>query len=150
MKRGRSASRVDELPSWARKIYEERGSPKIDEIEDIFHGPLMDRKYGLRKDDLIEIVIDNRALPKGEETRVRGMLIGTSRSSVDILDRSGDFRSIARDIIVEIKLVIHLRKTYLEDEELLTFEKEDMRRRSNVHEQAEKLAEGQKDSHIWD
>ena len=66
------------------------------------------------------------------------------------MDVNGDFRSIARVAIVEIRLVIHLRKTYLEDEELLTFEKEDIRRRANVQEQAEKQAEGSIDSHIWD
>mgnify|MGYP006102151877 FL=1 len=102
------------------------------------------------KDDLIEILIDNRVLKEGEENRIGGMLIGTSRNSVDILDVNGDFRSIARVAIVEIRLVIHLRKTYLEDEELLTFEKEDIRRRANVQEQAEKQAEGSIDSHIWD
>jgi hypothetical protein len=45
--------------------------------------------------------------------------------------------------------VTHLRKSYIEDEELLTFEKEDVRRRSSVHEQAEKQADGNDDSHLW-
>ena len=39
---------------------------------------------------------------------------------------------------------------YIEDDELLTFEKEDIRRRSNVHEQAERQADGgSDDSHLW-
>jgi hypothetical protein len=43
-----------------------------------------------------------------------------------------------------------MRRTYLEDEELLKFEKEDIKRRANVQEIAEKQAEGRIDSHIWD
>jgi hypothetical protein len=65
-------------------------------------------------------------------------------------DNNGDFRAISRDVIIEIKLVIHMRRTYLEDEELLKFEKEDIKRRANVQEIAEKQAEGRIDSHIWD
>ena len=36
------------------------------------------------------------------------------------------------------------------DRELLTFEKEDMRRRSNLHEAAERQADGRDDNHAWD
>jgi hypothetical protein len=78
------------------------------------------------------------------------MLIGTSRNVVEILDQSGQFRSIARDVIVELRLITHLRAPYIEDRELLTFEKEDMRRRSNLHEEAERQADGNDDSHVWD
>ena len=77
------------------------------------------------------------------------MLIGTSRSAVEILDDHGEFRSIARDVIVEVRLVTHLRQSYIEDKELMTFEKEDMRRRSNMHEEAERSADGSDDSHLW-
>ena len=150
MKGNRTTKKVEDLPEWAIKIYENHGPHDMEETKVIFHGPLIERRYGLRKDDLVEILIDNRVLKEGEENRIGGMLIGTSRNSVDILDVNGDFRSIARVAIVEIRLVIHLRKTYLEDEELLTFEKEDIRRRANVQEQAEKQAEGSIDSHIWD
>ena len=66
------------------------------------------------------------------------------------LDENGDFRSIARDVIVELRLITHLRKPYIEDRELLTFEKEDMRRRSNLHEAAERQADGRDDNHVWD
>lgn len=146
----RTASIIKNLPEWAKKMYIENGSPDLKENEDIFHGPLIDRKHGLRKDDLIEISIDDRVLPKNENRKIGGMLIGTTRNSVDVLDADGNFLSISRDRIVQIKIIIHLRKTYLEDEELLTFEKEDMRRRANVQEKAEKNAEGSRDGHIWD
>lgn len=118
-------------------------------MQDVFFGPLIDRRSGLRKDDLIELMIDARAIRKDDEPWVRGMLLATSRNAVEILDENGGYRSIARDVIVEVRLVTHLRKSYIEDEELLTFEKEDVRRRSSVHEQAEKQADGTDDSHLW-
>jgi len=146
----RKVPSVEKIPKWAKKMYEEYGSPELNENKDIFHGALIDRKHGLRKDDLIEITIDNRVLAEEEDRKVGGMLIGITRNSVDILDSSGSFKSIARDVIVQIVIVAHLRKPYLEDEELLKFEKEDMRRRANVQEKAEKNIEGRRDGHIWD
>ena len=150
MTEGRNASDTEKLPEWVRRMYVENGSPDLNENKDNFHGPLIDRKHGLRKDDLIEITIDNRVLTKDEDRKVGGMLIGTTRNSVDILDSNGNFISIARDVIVQIKIIAHMRKSYLEDDELLTFEKEDMRRRVNVQEKAEKNIEGRRDGHIWD
>ena len=103
-----------------------------------------------RKDDLIELLIDARALRADDDPWVRGMLLATSRNAVEMLDEFGQYRSIARDVIVEVRLVTHLRRPYIEDDELLTFEKEDIRRRSNVHEQAERQADGgSDDSHLW-
>ncbi len=146
----RRSREVTSLPEWAKRIHQEYGSPELDTLEDIFLGPLIKRKSGLRKDDLIEILLDSRALPKDSDPYVRGMLVGTSRNVVEILDENDDFRSIARDVIVELRLITHLRKPYIEDRELLTFEKEDMRRRSNLHEAAERQADGRDDNHVWD
>ena len=42
------------------------------------------------------------------------------------------------------------RKPYIEDKELLTFEKEEIRRRSNLHEEAERQVDGRDDNHVWD
>ena len=146
----RRSREVTDLPEWAKRIHQEYGSPELETIQDIFLGPLIKRKSGLRKDDLIEILLDGRALPKGSDPYIRGMLVGTSRNVIEILDENGDFRSIARDVIVELRLITHLRKPYIEDRELLTFEKEDMRRRSNLHEAAERQADGRDDNHVWD
>ena len=52
-------------------------------------------------------------------------------------------------MIVEVRLVTHLRRPYIEDKELLTFEKEDFRRRSSMQEEAERSADGSDDSHLW-
>ena len=146
----RRGRRVGDLPDWARSIHETYGSPELSKLKDIYLGPLIGRKSGLRKDDLIEILLDVRALPEDSDPWARGMLIGTSRNVVEILDQNGQFRSIAREVIVELRLITHLRAPYIEDRELLTFEKEDMRRRSNLHEEAERQADGNDDSHVWD
>ena len=122
----------------------------MSELQDIFLGPLAGRTSGLRKDDLVEILIDSRALPEKSDPYIRGMLVGTSRNVIEIWDENGDFRSIARDIIVQLRLVTHLRKPYIEDKELLTFEKEEIRRRSNLHEEAERQVDGRDDNHVWD
>ena len=137
------------LPDWARKIHEAHGSPSLDELQDVFHGPLSERRAGLRKDDLLEILIDYRALPKGSDNWVRGMLLGTTRNAVEIMDESGSFRSIARDVIVEVRLLAHMRLPYLEDKEMMKFEKEDMRRRSVMQEKAEQMADGRQDTNLW-
>lgn len=146
----RRGKRIDDLPDWAQRLAEQYGVKELEERQDVFFGPLIDRRIGLRKDDLIELKIDARALRADDEPWVRGMLLATSRNAVEMLDADGQYRSIARDVIVEVRLVTHLRKPYIEDDELLTFEKEDMRRRSNVHEQAERQADGgSDDSHLW-
>lgn len=142
--------RIEDLPAWAKRFAEEYGAEDLDSREDVFFGPLIDRRSGLRKDDLIELLIDARALRADDDPWVRGMLLATSRNAVEMLDEFGQYRSIARDVIVEVRLVTHLRRPYIEDDELLTFEKEDIRRRSNVHEQAERQADGgSDDSHLW-
>lgn len=138
-----------DLPAWAASFLEEHGAPNLEEFRDVFHGPLMDRKYGLRKDDLVEMLIDRRMIPEDMDPVVRGMMVGGRSSSIDILDDNGEFRSISRDAIVEVRLVTHLRKTYIEDEELLKFEKDDMKRRSEVHEMAEKTGEGHGNNLSW-
>ena len=137
------------LPDWARKIHEAHGSPSLDELRDVFQGPLSGRRAGLRKDDLLEILIDSRALPEGSDNWVRGMLLGTTRNAVEIMDEGGAFRSIARDVIVEVRLLAHMRLPYLEDKEMMKFEKEDMRRRSMMQEKAEQMADGRQDNNLW-
>ncbi len=139
---------IGDLPDWAVRFHEAYGSPNLDDLGDVFHGPLMDRKYGLRKDDLVELLLDRRMLPEDRDPFVRGMMVGGRSTSIDILDEDGEFRSISRDVIVEVRLVSHLRRTYIEDKELLKFEKDDMKRRSEVHEMAEKTSEDH-GSNLW-
>ena len=140
--------KIEDLPEWAVRFHESYGSPDLGDLGDVFHGPLMDRKYGLRKDDLVEVLIDRSMIPEDRDPVIRGMMVGGRSTSIDILDNFGEFRSISRDVIVEVRLISHLRKTYIEDEELLKFEKDDMKRRSEVHEMAEKTSEDH-GSNLW-
>ena len=137
------------VPDWAIDLYKSYGSPDLSTHDDVYVGPLIGRKSGLRKDDIVEMVIDARSVRTDQPNVIRGMLISTGRSSIDILDEHGDFRSFSRDVIVEIKLVAHMRPQYIDDDELLFFEREDMRRRTSVSEQAERKADGHDDSHVW-
>ncbi|MAH98054.1 MAG: hypothetical protein CMA12_01720 [Euryarchaeota archaeon] len=147
MSGGSEGVKVDDLPAWARRFYEEYGSPNLSNLGDVFHGPLMERKFGLRRDDLVEILMDRRMLPEDRDPCLRGMMVGGRSSSIDILDELGEFRTISRDVIVEVRLISHLRRTYIEDKELIKFEKDDMKRRSEVLELAEKNSDGE--SNLW-
>ena len=137
------------VPGWAIDLYKSYGSPDLSTHDDVYVGPLIGRKSGLRKDDIVEMVIDARAVREEQQNVIRGMLISTGRSSIDLLDEDGSFRSFSRDVVVEIRLIAHMRPQYIDDDELLFFEREDMRRRTSVSEQAERKADGHDDSHVW-
>ena len=49
-----------DLPEWAKSMWEELGSPDLDELKSVHSGDLMERRHGLRKDDLVEIQMDAR------------------------------------------------------------------------------------------
>ena len=136
-----------DLPDWALSIWESLGKPDV--CEDVLTGPLLDRRTGMRRDDLVEVLLDARSLPKGSEEWVRGRLIGTYKNSVDIFDTDGVYRCIARDVVVEIRLVAHMRPAYIDDQELLKFEREDQKRRTKIHEDVEKKTKGVDDDHLW-
>jgi hypothetical protein len=103
----------------------------------------------MRRDDLVELLLDARSLTKGTEEWVRGRLIGTNKMSVEILDTDGVYRYIARDVIVEVRLIAHMRPAYIDDDELLQFEREDQKRRTKIHEDVEKKTKGGDDDHLW-
>ena len=47
----RRSKRIDDLPTWAKRFAEEYGTKELDGRGDVFFGPLIDRRSGLRKDD---------------------------------------------------------------------------------------------------
>lgn len=138
-----------ELPKWATGLWKELGSPDLDSIQGIHKGDLLERRNGLRRDDLVEILIDARAIHSDSEPWIRGRLISSGKSSLEILDENGARRFITRDRIIEIVLVAHMRPAYIDDKELLAFEREDMKRRSTLHEKVEKETAGNDDAHLW-
>ncbi len=139
----------EDLPDWAVSAWERLGRPDIDAYRDEHYGPLMDRRSGLRRDDIVEILLDARGLPEGDDPWIRGRLVSSHKSSLEIVDEEERFRAIARDAIVEVRLIAHTRPPYIEDEELLTFEREDIKRRSKLHEKVEKETKENDDSHLW-
>lgn len=138
-----------QLPDWALPIWEDMGSPNLSEFQAILHGDLLDRRNGLRKDDIVEILLDARAFTDGVDTRIRGVLLSTGKGSLEVLVDDGSRQFISRDVIVKITLIAHTRPAYIDDEELLSFEREDMKRRSKLHERVEKESTGDTDSHLW-
>ena len=138
-----------DLPEWAKSMWEELGSPDLDEIKSVHSGDLMERRHGLRKDDLVEIQMDARALREGEETWIRGRLLSSGKSSIELLTTDGDHIYLAREVIVKVVLIAHTRPAYIDDKELLEFERADQKRRSNLHEKVEKKTKGNDDSHLW-
>ena len=66
---------IDDLPTWAKRFADEYGAKELHGRGDVFFGPLIDRRSGLRKDDLIELLIDARALRADDDPWVRGMLL---------------------------------------------------------------------------
>ena len=140
---------MSDLPDWARSMWEELGSPDISDIQSVHTGDLMERRHGLRKDDLVEVQLDARALRSDDSTWVKGRLLSSGKSSLEILTVEGEHSYIAREVIVKIVLVAHTRPAYIDDKELLEFERADQKRRTNLHEKVEKKTKGNDDSHLW-
>ena len=137
-----------DLPNWAKPMWESLGSPELEGIRPIHDGNLLERRTGLRRDDLIEILLDSRSLTGDTDPWVRGRLIARGKGTIEILDENGISRYIHSDAIVEIRLVAHMRPAYIDDKELLEFEREDQKRRNELHERVEKDT-GRDDGHLW-
>ena len=140
---------MSELPEWAQSMWEDLGSPELSDVESVHTGDLMDRRHGLRKDDFVEIQLDARALRDSDDTWVKGRLLSSGKSSIELLTTDGNHIYLAREVIVQVVLVAHTRPAYIDDKELLEFERADQKRRSNLHEKVEKKTKGNDDSHLW-
>ena len=99
--------------------------------------------------DRVEIQLDARAMSEGEDLWLRGRLLSSGKTSLEILSTDGEHIYLARDVIVRVKLIAHTRPAYIDDAELLEFEREDQKRRSKLHEKVEKKTKGIDDSHLW-
>ena len=138
-----------EVPDWAEKILKQMGSPKIEDFVSVVNGDLLERRHGLRRDDIISIQLDSRSLRDDDEHIMRGRLLSSGKTSIELLDEDGAHQYIARDVIVKITLICHTRPAYIDDSELLTFERADMKRRNKLHETVEKKTNKSDDSHLW-
>lgn len=138
-----------EVPDWAEKILKQMGSPKIEDFVSVVKGDLLERRHGLRRDDIISIQLDSRSLRDDDQHIMRGRLLSSGKTSIELLDEDGIHQYIARDVIVKITLICHTRPAYIDDSELLTFERADMKRRNKLHETVEKKTNKSDDSHLW-
>lgn len=138
-----------QLPEWAQPMWKDMGSPKLEDVADVIDGDLLKRRHGLRRDDLIEILMDARSLVEGHDPWIRGRLLASGKTSLELLGEDGRIHFVARDIIARIVLAAHTRPAYIDDKALLAFERADMKRRSNLHEKVEKESKGSDDSHLW-
>ena len=109
------------LPDWAIPIWEEMGSPSLTDLTSVHNGDLLERRHGLRKDDLVEILLDARAFKEGDNTIIKGRLLSSGKTSIEILTDEGSTVYVARDVIVKITLIAHTRPAYIDDKELLAF-----------------------------
>lgn len=138
-----------ELPRLAQEELGKMGIDDASTFEDELYGPIADRKSGLRRDDLVEILLDARSISEEIDPWIRGRLLSSHKSSIEILDDEGRFRAVAREVVVEVRLIAHTRPLYIDDEELMTYERSEARRRSEIKEQVEKLASNSHESHQW-
>ena len=138
-----------DLPKWAKSMWEDMGSPELDGLAPVHNGDLLERRQGLRRDDLVEVYMNVQDFENPGDAFIRGRLISSGKSSIEILGEDGECHFISREIIVRVKLVAHTRPAYIDDKELLAYEREDMKRRSKLHEKVEKETTGNDDSHLW-
>jgi RNase P/RNase MRP subunit p29 len=137
------------LPDWATPMWKDMGSPALEGLAPVHNGDLLERRQGLRRDDFIEVHMNVQAFANPEDAFLRGRLIASGKSSLEVLDEEGRSHFVSREIIVHVQLVAHTRPAYIDDKELLAFEREDMKRRSKLHEKVEKETTGNDDSHLW-
>ena len=133
------------LPKWAIPLWEDLGKPDFSEFEDVRNGPLLERRSGLRRDDFVEILLDSRGLPKGMDNWMRGRLMGTNKNTLLLVTPDGAYHAVSRRIVIDVILVAHMRAAYIDDRELLDYEREDMKRRSSLQEEVEKRSTGADD-----
>ncbi len=145
----KSSIMTTDYPDWVMVELDRMGISDVSDFQDVLYGPIADRKAGLRRDDLVEILLDARSLTGDMEPWVRGRLISSHKSSLEIIDSEGHFRALAREVIVEIRLITHTRPPYIDDEELMTFERSEARRRSEIQEEVEKRASNSHENHQW-
>ena len=138
-----------DLPDWAKSMWEDMGSPELEGLNPVYNGDLLERRQGLRRDDFVELHLNVQAFADPEDAHVRGRLISSGKSSLEILTDEGRCIFISREVIVKMELIAHTRPAYIDDKELLAFEREDMKRRSKLHEKVEKETKGNDDSHLW-
>jgi hypothetical protein len=83
-------------------------------LDDIFEGELKKRRYGIRIDDDIEVMV----IAGNEVITVKGRLL-SMKDDLEIFDTDGHYHKIIMDWVVGIKVLKHNRPTPETDKELI-------------------------------
>lgn len=91
-----TTSDPNNLPDWASTMWQDLGSPDLSACASVSAGDLFDRRHGLRRDDLVEVLVDVRCLPEGHDPWVRGRMLSRTPSSIELLTPDGQHLYLAR------------------------------------------------------
>ncbi len=83
------------------------------QLSDVLKGDLKDRRYGIRIDDDVEIVV----IAGNDLMTVRGKLL-SMKDDIEIIAEDGNYQQIMSDWVVSIKLLKHNRPPPDRDQEL--------------------------------
>jgi hypothetical protein len=87
---------------------------EIDPLDDIYDGELKKRRYGIRIDDELEVLV----IAGNELIKIKGRLL-SMRDDLEIVDDEGFYQKIIMDWVVGIKVLKHNRPTPETDQELM-------------------------------
>ena len=102
-----------DLPDWAKTMWEDMGSPELEGLQPVHNGDLLERRQGLRRDDFVEIHLNVQAFSNPEDAFLRGRLISSGKSSLEVLAEDGQCHFISREVIVQVTLIAHTRPCLL-------------------------------------
>jgi hypothetical protein len=85
-----------------------------DSLKDIYDGELKKRRYGIRIDDEIEVLV----IAGNELIKIQGRLL-SMKDDLEVVDKDGFYQKIIMDWVVGIKVLKHNRPTPETDKELI-------------------------------
>ena len=95
-----------------RKEVVEAEVEEIDGLDDIFEGEFKQRRYGVRIDDDIEVIV----IAGNDIIKIKGRLLST-KDELELVDSEGYYHKITADWVVDIKVIKHNRPPPDQDNE---------------------------------
>jgi hypothetical protein len=97
-----------------RSAKTEEEKDESNNLNDIFDGELKKRRYGIRIDDDVEVLV----IAGNDLIRIHGRLL-SMKEDLEIVDNEGCYQKIIMDWVVGIKVIKHNRPTPETDTELI-------------------------------
>ncbi|MFW3146672.1 MAG: hypothetical protein ACMUIE_07665 [Thermoplasmatota archaeon] len=101
------------MPRRGKKSEPEEAPEEKEAVEDVFTGELKSRRYGIRIDDDIEVLV----IAGNELIKVNGRLL-SMKDDLELVDGDGRYVKIIMDWVVSIKVMNHNRPPPDKDTEL--------------------------------